>query len=811
MHGISVGRQVPGTLQDWGTHDFVGELRVKWLVGILACACIVLLAVSIAVDVAPWFSGGAVAESRIKQTPKSDLLNAYHKRTERQLRQYLESVDKGDLLQVTASQPEAAEPPVNGTETAQTDTEQAPPEPAETPPMPQAEETPAATETDDLLADDSASGTDDLLADDSTEQTDDLLGGDDAGQTDDLLAGDSDQTDDLLGGDDAAGGDDLLADDSAGGEDDLLTGDSTDDVDDALLVEAGPETEEPSREEPEAPSRYTAAEEHARLFVENKYPSSQACAVCHPKHYEEWSVSSHAYAQLSPVYMAMQVTINKLTSGTTGDFCIRCHNQVGMNLGESIYISNLDRSPTSREGITCVVCHRVNQAYGKVSGRIALEQGDLFSTIYGPTGGAELNRVLATPETYRVNTKRGGQGRDIHVKAEQFFSLTESSFCGTCHDVTLPNGFRLEEAFAEWQQSPAAARGESCQDCHMGRIQGKAAGYEWGPAAMVGDEPTKNRRITNHFFAGPDYSIIHPGLFPHNTAAADFKSLRQWLQFRWKRGWGTDAFEENVSNGYRFPKAWDSVDDRYEGREIIVEQLKLLAKAKHWRYQVLRNGFKVSDINVQKADRSGLTFDLDVSNGTDGHGVPTGFDAERLIFLQVTVTDPQGKVVFKSGDRDPNGDVRDAHSLYVHNGELPLDDYLFNLQSKFVVRLVRGGEREQILAVNTSAAAQPFVRPERRATIIYGRPRGARKHKQTIEPLQSRNAEYKVKRNQLTVNGVYKIKAKFIVQMVPVNLIAKIRIAGFDYGMSAKGIADRVVAGAAHLYTRTAKVRIDGL
>ena len=788
---------------------------MRWLVGILACICIVLLGVSITVDVTPLFSSGAVAEGRIKPTQKSDILSVYRKKTAHDLRQFLNSVDKADMLQVTTSSPETINPSITpaGNQIAQS-------EPPESDPTPPAAEATEPAPADDVLAGDSVTQTDDLLGGDTTDQTDDLLADDKPAETDDLLADDSDgQTDDLLADDAAGETDDLLADDSGGETDDLLGDDAggetddllADDGTDPLLEETASQTEEPSKDEPEPPSRYTAAEEHARLFVESKYPSSQACAVCHPKQYEEWSVSSHAYAQLSPVYMAMQVAINKLTSSTNGDFCIRCHNQVGMNLGESIFISNLDRSPTSREGITCVVCHRVNQAYGKVSGRIALTEGDLFSVIYGPTGGAELNRVIATPETYRVNTQRGGQGRDIHTTVEPFFTLTESNFCGTCHDVTLKNGFRLEEAFAEWQQSPAAARGETCQDCHMGRIQGKASGYEWGPAAVVGEEPTKNRRLTNHFFAGPDYSIIHPGLFPHNVQAAEFKTLREWLQFRWQWGWGTDAFEDNVKDGDYFPKAWQSVDDRYEGREIIVDQLKLLNKAKHWRYQVLRNGFALSDINVSKAGPGGIDFDIDVRNATDGHGVPTGFDAERLIFLQVTVTDPKGKVVFKSGDRDPNGDVRDAHSLYVHNGELPLDEHLFNLQSKFIVRLVRGGEREQVLAVNLSAAAQPFVRPEPRATIIYGRPRGARKHKQTIEPLQSRNASYEVDRDELTVNGVYTIKIKFIVQMVPVNLIAAIKIAGFDYGMSPKGIADRVVEGAAHLYTRTTKVRIDGL
>ena len=42
-----------------------------------------------------------------------------------------------------------------------------------------------------------------------------------------------------------------------------------------------------------------------------------------------------------------------------------------MNLREPLSLTNLERHPTSREGITCVVCHRVNKNYGKVSGRLA--------------------------------------------------------------------------------------------------------------------------------------------------------------------------------------------------------------------------------------------------------------------------------------------------------------------------------------------------------------------------------------------------------------------------------------------------------
>jgi len=34
----------------------------------------------------------------------------------------------------------------------------------------------------------------------------------------------------------------------------------------------------------------------------------------------------------------------------------------------------------------------------------------------------------------------------------------------------------------------------------MGKVQGRNEGYEYGPAAVVQGIPTKDRRVTNHFF-----------------------------------------------------------------------------------------------------------------------------------------------------------------------------------------------------------------------------------------------------------------------------------------------------------------------
>jgi hypothetical protein len=547
---------------------------------------------------------------------------------------------------------------------------------------------------------------------------------------------------------------------------------------------------------------------HIKVFdEEGRFPSANTCAGCHPDHFREWSVSQHAYAQLSPVFNAMQGTILKQTNGTNGDFCIRCHTPVGMNLGEPEFMTNMDRHPTSREGVTCITCHRLDRGYGKVSGRLAIVEGDIFDPVFGPEGNAEVQRVIDS-DRFIVNPVRGRGGLAIHAKAERLPAITTSVFCGSCHDVNLVNGFRLEEAFSEFKSAPAARAGVTCQDCHMGVELGVASGYATGPAAIIGGIPTVDRKRTNHQFAGPDYSIIHPGLYPFNVRAAELATMRQWLTFDVNAGWGTEAFESRVAPDYVFPEHWRFADDRYYARELLDENIKLLDWAATQRLQLLRVGYVLGDLRVRNAGPNGIEFAVEVRNGTDGHNVPTGFDAERLVFLEVTVRDANGRTVFRSGDRDPNGDVRDSHSLYVHGGALPKDKYLFNLQSKFITRMVRGGEREQVLAVNYSPDPLPFLRPSTRATVLLGRPTGARKHSQTVPPLASIWPTYKVSSRELAGSQApYTAEVRLIAQMVPVNLIPAIQEVGFDYYMSPKQVADAVVAGAQVLWERTVELR----
>ena len=341
----------------------------------------------------------------------------------------------------------------------------------------------------------------------------------------------------------------------------------------------------------------------------------------------------------------------------------------------------------------------------------------------------------------------------------------------------------------------------------MGKVQGIVSGYDEGPAAIVGGVPTKTRKLTNHFFAGPDYSVIHPGIFPHNTEAQELATMEEWLQFDYKAGWGTDDFEDNVAEDAKFPERWSTADDRYDARDILVVQFERLAWAREKRLEVLRNGYHVGDIVTQQADEDGIRFSVQVKNATDGHNVPTGFTGERLVWLYVTVTDKEGTVIFKSGDLDPNGDVRDHESSYVHNGDVHLDEQLFDLRSRFVVGNLRGGERERIIPIPYPVTTIPFVRPSINSLIFTGEPATERNHRRGIEPLGERWANYTILGEALTGKGPYEATIQLKTNMAPVNLIGAIQDVGFDYGLSPRQVGDALRAGMEVLWER--KVAFD--
>ncbi|MBI2193256.1 MAG: hypothetical protein HYU36_14870 [Planctomycetes bacterium] len=547
---------------------------------------------------------------------------------------------------------------------------------------------------------------------------------------------------------------------------------------------------------------------HEEVFKDKQYPTAFECKPCHPVQFRQWSVSQHAYSNLSPAFISNDNNTQLITNGTAGDTCTRCHNPVGARMGLSSAVSNMKREQKNREGVTCIVCHRRNKRFSKISGRFLPEEGEIFGRIFGPSDNTVQKETEAV-ESLKLTTSPDKEGRAIHAKVEQDPLIRQPVFCAPCHGARLPTQLRSEETFDEYKTSKDARDNVTCQDCHMGKVPGDNKGFDEGPAAIIGEHKTRSRRISNHYFAGPDFPVLHPGIFPHNPDAVQIANYEEWLLFDHKAGWGTPEFENNVPEDYKFPQFWDDPDLRVEARKVITENQELLKYAWGQREAILKEGYKVEAFELEKADaRSGLKFRIKVKNGIDAHNVPSGFTHERVVFLQITVADSKGNAVFRSGDRDPNGDLREHLSLYVVNRELPLDTQIFNLQSHFILKEIFGGERSQVSFFPFSMATLMFVRPPTNATTILAQPNEVRVMKRSIEPSGHRWAHYHVDPDLLRKGEVYTLEMKLIAQQMAGFFFRGISAVGFDYQFSLRELVDRTVKNSVVVWERKETVTI---
>jgi len=511
------------------------------------------------------------------------------------------------------------------------------------------------------------------------------------------------------------------------------------------------------------------------------YPTAAQCGQCHKQIYEEWSSSQHAYSSISPMFHAFEQKFQELTKGTVGTFCVRCHQQVGTQLGESREKPLWAMSQISREGVTCITCHRVKEQYGKVNGERRVEPGKIFEPVYGSGEKSVLKDILDNKDTYSVKTSKDGRGTDIHNGMMTNPQITKSEFCVSCHQVAVNLGIKLEIVWDQYRDSPARQAGVTCQDCHMGKVPGKPEGYDTAPSAVIGGkEINPGRKHANHRFIGPGYSIAHPGVFPHNAKAQAF-TMKDWLEFDWRGGWGTNEFEDKVARSkvkVAFPKRWADSLDREDARLIIEENLAKLDERDEYRRKVMENGTKVDGPFIDGSPKVGkdLAFAYRIKNLNAGHNLPSGsLGAQPQLWVNVALVDPDGKNVWESGYVDSNGDLADLHSLEVAAGRIKTDQQVVNFQTKFLTTNIKGTDREMYLPVNFDVDPLPHLRPPQIPTTVLNHPPLVRMENHSLPPLGERLAKYRVPANRITKPGKYRLAFRLRSRAEPIYFMRFVR------------------------------------
>ncbi len=360
-----------------------------------------------------------------------------------------------------------------------------------------------------------------------------------------------------------------------------------------------------------------------------------ACGTCHVRQYREWQGSMMRYGAISPTFNAFESTVAELTNGhfaaggQADNFCNECHTPIG------VYLDEIDDfqpgappmrdflGPVASEGVSCDFCHSVT---GPDHGKSQLGDGIAnVSLTFGPTGiklGPIADPVQGT----------------FHTGGEQSEFLSSAQFCGGCHDVRPPVTdvvtdapfLRLENLFTEWEHSPYNDPDDptTCQDCHMSLFPWMPPKtYPVGTAVRSWDgTPAPTRRVSPHYFTGVSHALIpYPG--QDDPSLDEFGMPRGQIQRR-------EAF--------------------------------------------LKAACELSLANTPKHASRELPLAVTVTNVGAGHNVPAGFSQERQVWLEVTVADATGRIVYQSGHL--------TDSPHPETGEHAPDGHLHDedLQDEFV-------------------------------------------------------------------------------------------------------------------------------
>ena len=174
--------------------------------------------------------------------------------------------------------------------------------------------------------------------------------------------------------------------------------------------------------------------------ADKQYESSMQCKGCHEQIYNEWSGSMHSQAITDPIFQGA------LSQQKDKSICLLCHAPVTRSTGDFDLKQNI-----TNEAITCDFCH----------------------TISGLNATNPLEPFLLNPGEIKYGPYTDSNSF-IH-KTQKLDMLTQSEFCGVCHDLSFPNGLIVLSTYSEWKDSEYATKGIQCQTCHMKSLKRSVA------------------------------------------------------------------------------------------------------------------------------------------------------------------------------------------------------------------------------------------------------------------------------------------------------------------------------------------------
>jgi hypothetical protein len=357
-------------------------------------------------------------------------------------------------------------------------------------------------------------------------------------------------------------------------------------------------------------------------FSTADFTGSGNCAQCHSRLKDskgtdisvdsQWRSTMMANAAKDPFWtasVASEVAEFPALQAAIEDACATCHMPMARTqavtsgkdvavLGNGFLNSANELNKAAMDGNSCTVCHQIQAA--------GLGEKSSFGGNYKiDTSTNAPDRSLYGPF---LNPVTNPMRTVVGFTPTQGNQISSAAICATCHNVYTPyidnqgnvaGTFPEQVSYLEWNHSAYGGK-LSCQDCHMPDAVGSAA-ISNNPTNLDGRSP-----VAQHHFVGGN------------------------------------AFMLNMLKNYVSELGITASTDQLDSTLARVAT------------QIQSRTASVTITDSTLTDGA-LQVVLKISDQT-GHKFPTGFPSRRA-WIQLTVTDSAGKVVFESGKPNADGSI----------------------------------------------------------------------------------------------------------------------------------------------------------
>ncbi len=333
-----------------------------------------------------------------------------------------------------------------------------------------------------------------------------------------------------------------------------------------------------------------------RSLKPEDFEEPQACGKCHQRQMKGWNGSMHSLSFKDPVLQAEWALAVKATDGKALNDCGGCHTPIGVTTGTVKFDPSLGKHggfTVAKQGEHGVSCDTCHSVSASTAKNSPTGQPGNASIELNP-GETKYGPLKDSKSGYHET-----QYSELHTKAE---------FCGSCHNIFhVENRFPIEHTYDEWKSSPYAQAGIPCQDCHMVPVD---------IANQVADRMVRAKDVPNHGLGG--------------LAAKGAKVEREIVH-----------------------------DHGFVGGNAVIAAALGAPGADEHKAEAIKRLQSAADLDMDVRTGKGGAQELriKVTNLRAGHHLPTSLTFIRRIWLDVTITDDQGRVILRSGELDANNRI----------------------------------------------------------------------------------------------------------------------------------------------------------